>query len=70
MHITNHPIFTKDDSKTIQFYFNNKLLNAKEGQTIEAAIMANGIDDIIFQLYYCNYHYCISSLFRKRWPKR
>lgn len=43
MHLTNHPVLGKDDRKTIQFYLNNKLLNAKEGQTIAAAIMANGI---------------------------
>src|SRR5699024_10958216 len=43
MHITNHPILGEDDRKVMQFYFNDEPLNAKKGQTIAAALMANGI---------------------------
>ncbi|HLS08346.1 (2Fe-2S)-binding protein [Lentibacillus sp.] len=43
MHIIDHPILEKDDRKVIQFYFNDEPLNAKAGQTIAAALMANGI---------------------------
>lgn len=43
MNITDHPVLGKDDRKVIQFYFNDEPLSAKFGQTIAAALMANGI---------------------------
>lgn len=33
----------RKSEKEISFYFNGKLLRAREGQTIAAALMANGI---------------------------
>lgn len=43
MHITDHPLLGKDGRKVIQFYFNDQPLQARRGQTIAAALMANGI---------------------------
>ncbi|ASK62417.1 sarcosine oxidase subunit alpha [Virgibacillus phasianinus] len=38
-----HPIFGKSIKKEVPFYFNGELLKAREGQTVAAALMANGI---------------------------
>lgn len=38
-----HPVLEGKFEKVINFYFNGKLLEAKKGQTIAAALMANGI---------------------------
>ncbi|WP_404455319.1 (2Fe-2S)-binding protein [Virgibacillus necropolis] len=43
MNTFNHPILGKRIEKEVSFYFNGNLLKAKKGQTIAAALMANGI---------------------------
>ncbi|WP_010531920.1 (2Fe-2S)-binding protein [Lentibacillus jeotgali] len=43
MHITHHPVLKKDERKEIKFFFNDEPLKAKVGQSIAAALMANGI---------------------------
>ncbi len=41
--ITEHPILEIPEKETITFYFNGEPLEAKEGETIAAALTANGI---------------------------
>ncbi|MEN6409189.1 MAG: 2Fe-2S iron-sulfur cluster-binding protein, partial [Anaerolineaceae bacterium] len=41
--ITKHPILPITQSKEIEFYWNNQKLTVKEGETIAAALFANGI---------------------------
>ncbi|WP_099159621.1 (2Fe-2S)-binding protein [Virgibacillus ndiopensis] len=43
MQIVNHSIPGKKSEKEITFSFNDKFLKAREGQTVAAALMANGI---------------------------
>jgi len=43
MQITNHPILKEKFTEDVSFYFNNKYLKAKKGQTVATALMANGI---------------------------
>lgn len=43
MEISPDKIVEGSQNKEIPFYFNGKLLKAKQGQTIAAALMANGI---------------------------
>lgn len=43
MRIIDHPILKEKFTEEVSFYFNNKLLKAKKGQTVAAALMANGI---------------------------
>jgi len=42
--ITSHPILEIPESETIEFYWQNKTLQAKGGETIASALIANGID--------------------------
>ncbi len=42
--INSHPILEIPQCKTIHFFWQNKLLEAKEGETIASALIANGID--------------------------
>jgi len=42
--IYTHPILKISNSETIEFYWNNKKLSAKQGETIASALIANGID--------------------------
>jgi len=48
MQITDHPVLENKFKKETTFYFNDKALIAKEGQTIAAALIANGIKNIGF----------------------
>lgn len=43
MHIHEHPILGKIHREEMSFYFNGVPLKAKKGQTVAAALMANGI---------------------------
>ncbi|WP_121639144.1 (2Fe-2S)-binding protein [Virgibacillus sp. Bac330] len=45
MQLEKHPITGRKAGKEIQFLFNGELLKAKEGQTVAAALMANGIKE-------------------------
>lgn len=42
--ILEHPILKAKTARTIKFYFEDKELEALEGETIAAALIANGID--------------------------
>ena len=42
--IDSHPILKISESETIEFYWKNKNLQAKQGETIASALIANGID--------------------------
>ena len=42
--ITSHPILTIPERETIEFYWQKEKLTAKAGETISAALIANGID--------------------------
>lgn len=42
--IDSHPILKISESETIEFYWKNKHLQAKQGETIASALIANGID--------------------------
>ncbi len=42
--ITSHPILEIPENETIEFYWQNKPLLAKAGETIASALIANGID--------------------------
>lgn len=41
--VTEHPFLEITEEKSLTFYFNGQPLEAKEGDTIAAALMANGI---------------------------
>lgn len=41
--ITQHPILDLPESRTLTFYYNGTPLEAREGDTIAAALMDNGI---------------------------
>lgn len=43
MQISEHPVLGEKFNEEITFYFNNQSLQAKKGQTVAAALMANGI---------------------------
>ncbi|MFD1067514.1 (2Fe-2S)-binding protein [Oceanobacillus locisalsi] len=43
MQIIEHPILGEKSNEEVTFYFNNQPLKAKKGQTVAAALMANGI---------------------------
>lgn len=43
MQILNHPVLGDTFKEEITFYFEGKPLKAKKGQTVSAALMANGI---------------------------
>lgn len=43
MQISEHPVLDKKFDEDVSFYFNNQPLKAKKGQTVAAALMANGI---------------------------
>ncbi|MCU9602704.1 (2Fe-2S)-binding protein [Pallidibacillus thermolactis] len=43
MEIKQHPILEKTLQDDIYFYFNDKKMKAKKGQTVAGALMANGI---------------------------
>lgn len=41
--VTQHPILEISDSATLTFYYNGRPLQAKQGDTVAAALTANGI---------------------------
>ena len=43
MQITSHPILGENRSREIIFYLNGERMTAREGQTIAAALIGNGI---------------------------
>lgn len=43
MQIIEHPILREKFTEEVNFHFNNISLKAKKGQTVAAALMANGI---------------------------
>lgn len=43
MQMLNHPVLGQTSQRKIEFYFEDQPLKAREGQTIAAALMANGI---------------------------
>ena len=43
MHISEHPVLKEKSNEKVFFYFNNHRLEAKKGQTVAAALMANCI---------------------------
>lgn len=46
--ITKHPVLDKKFTKGVTFYFNGQKMFAFEGQTIAAALLANGIKHLGF----------------------
>lgn len=42
--IFEHPILKRETARTVRFYFEGRELEALEGETIAAALIANGID--------------------------
>lgn len=42
--ILEHPILKRRSTRTVKFYFEGKELEALEGETVAAALIANGID--------------------------
>lgn len=46
MQIHIHPVLGEKFTEEVTFYFNNKPLKAKKGQTVAAALMANGIHNL------------------------
>ncbi|WP_144460845.1 (2Fe-2S)-binding protein [Siminovitchia fortis] len=65
--IMNHPILGKlDNNKTIPFQFDGKLYYAREGETIAAALLANGVRRLRVHEesgtprgFYCNIGHCM-----------
>lgn len=48
MQIKEHPILEDKFKNEITFYFNDQALTAREGQTIAAALLANGFKQLGF----------------------
>lgn len=45
MHISSHPVLRKPFKEQVTFYFNGEPLTAWKGQTVAAALIANGIKE-------------------------
>lgn len=66
--IVTHPILNVEKTKTVRFFFEGRELEAFEGETIAAALVANGID--VFGMtehsrprgFYCAIGKCSSCL--------
>lgn len=46
MHISNHPVLDHHFKEKVTFYFDDQRLTAWKGQTVAAALIANGVKEL------------------------